>query len=286
MFNWATWPVARMRQRMVLPGAARKPFSKEKRLAIIAMAALAALLVGTPATLTAVKFIQATPKDVTTVYNFDPVREKWVKTVESVPVPLNEDGSTPKGSNTVIINLRGDDPVKEIHIEEALITGGTGSLLEIRGHDDNVTGASGTIRIGELKFVKVDAERLEIDDTKVVRLTMQNVVADDNEIDIDIDIVNVVRILRGASSVLRLGVSRFDLFERLENSPAPGIREEAITPSEAGIRVDRIRILGPDSGKAFVERILIKRTGVAGKIEIRDVEIQDLILIDMTLDDS
>ncbi|MBI2852825.1 MAG: hypothetical protein HYX84_06975 [Chloroflexi bacterium] len=248
--------------------------------------ALVTVLIGGPsATLTTMYVKSQTPKAVTTIYNYDAAAERWVKTAYSVPLPLNEDGSKPRSSNTLIINVREDEPIKEILIEETLIIGGNEPLLEIRGHEDNLTG-TGKLKIGELKFIKVDAEELDIDDTKVVRITMQNVVADDNELDIDVDIVNVVRILRGASSVLRLGISRLDQAVKNRDAPDDLMKEDAIFPRETGMRVDRIRILGPDSGKAFIERLVIRRTGVAGRIEVRDVEIQDLILIDVTLDDS
>ncbi len=236
-------------------------------------------------------WVQARPSiDDLTIYRFDPVREQWVKTVVKTATPDNPDGSQPSSHHTIEIYLDEDNPVKSILIEEALIidkSGGTGPLLEIIGHDPS-GGGDGKINIGTLAFIEVDAEELEID-ADIMRLSMENVVAEDDELDLDLDIVNVVRIGRGASSTLFLGISRQSLQEKFGTASQDldlDRRRRGVTGRETGLRVDRIRIIGPDSGTGFVELLVILQSSVFGKIKVDDVKIQDLILEQVSLDHS
>lgn len=228
--------------------------------------------------------------DNTTIYHYDSVEERWVKTVLEIPIPENPDGSRPPGHRTIEIHLDEDNPVKAILIEEVLIideSGGTGPLLEIKGHDP-AGGGDGKINIGTLAFIEVDAEELKID-ADVVRVTLENVVAEDDELDLDLNIVNVVRIGRGAASTLLLGISRASLIEKFgtaDDDLELERRRRGITGRETGLRVDRIRIIGPDSGTGFVETLIILQSSVFGKIEVDDVKIQDLVLEQVSLDDS
>jgi hypothetical protein len=264
-----------------------------KILAIVAACLLAVPLIVLGAT--SITRANKPPQATLTVYHYDKAREVWVRDVQTVDLVDGPEGAAsgdsaaspaapgPEGSNTVIIKLDHDNPVKQIVIFEALITG-RGAFdprLEIAGHD---TGGSGRINIGTLLFKQVDAEKLKID-ADVVRLQMQNVVAEDNELDIDIEAVNVVRTARGGPSTLFIGFRRADL-DRILDRDLTSIADTVFPVNETGVRVDRIRILGPSSGTAFVERIIILRTSVLGQIEVRDVKIQDLILRDVTVDDS
>ncbi|MBI4283236.1 MAG: hypothetical protein HY663_02060 [Chloroflexi bacterium] len=229
-----------------------------------------------------------TVEQVTTTYSYNAKQETWTKDVMSVSLPQDPEGTQPQEGNTVIIRLDQNNPVKQIVILDALVIGGNASepRLEIAGHD---TGGSGRINIGTLLFKKVDAEKLKIHDTDAVRLQMQNAVAQDNELDIDVDAVNAVRTGRGGPSSLFIGTTRSDLKEFLTIAGIPDIDslpDNLITKGETGVRVDRIRILGPSSGIAFVERILIVHTSVFGQIEVKDIKAQDIILRDVTVDDS
>lgn len=219
-----------------------------------------------------------------TSYSYDPVKEEWVKTNHSVRLPPNTDGSQPRSSHTIEIKLNDDNPVKAIWIEEALIIGGDEPLLEIRGESGFAD--SSKIRICNLVLQKVDAEELEIDDTDVVRIEAVNVVGDDSEIDIHVEVVNVIRCGRGAASTLFLGVRREELIDKIANVVLEG-REiiRGIPRRETGLRVDRISIIGPDSGTGFIEHMIIRHTSVFGKIEIRGVEVQNLLLMDVTVED-
>ncbi len=227
--------------------------------------------------------------DNTTAYHYDRVEDRWVKSVLEVVLPDNPDGSHPQGHHTIEIYIDEDNPVKAILIEETLIideSGSTGPLLEIKGHDPS-SGGDGEIHIGTLAFIEVDAEELEID-AEVVRITLENVVADDDELDLDLEIVNVVRVGRGASSTLLLGISRESLLQKFGTADEDlelARQRRGVTGRETGLRVDRIRIIGPDSGTGYIETIIVLQSSVFGKIEVDDVAIQDLILEEVSLDD-
>lgn len=225
-----------------------------------------------------------------TIYHYDSVEEQWVKTVLETPIPDNPDGSHSPSHHTIEIHLDEDNPVKAILIEETLIideSGSSGPLLEIKGHDP-AGGGDGEINIGTLAFIEVDAEELEID-ADVVRITLENVVAEDDELDLDLEIVNVVRTGRGATSTLLLGISRESLLQKFGTADEDlelARQRRGVTGRETGLRVDRIRIIGPDSGTGFIETIIILQSSVFGKIEVDDVKIQELILEKVSLDDS
>ncbi len=216
----------------------------------------------------------------TTTYYYDVENETWIKDIESVSLPDNPDGSKPKPSNTVIIRLDANNPVKQIVVLDGLVMGGTEPILEIAGHD---TGGSGELNIGTLLLKKVDANRLDFDNTDAVDVQMSNVVAQDNELDMDVDVVNVVRAGRGGPSSLFIGATRSVLYSILDLNLIP---DNFVPPNETGVRIDRLRILGPSSGDAFVERIVILHSSVFGTINVKDVNIHDIILQDVTLDDS
>ncbi|MBI4320422.1 MAG: hypothetical protein HY675_18185 [Chloroflexi bacterium] len=220
------------------------------------------------------------PSDLLTRYTFDPVQRQWVSSDYSVPIAPNPDGSLPARSHTIEILLEENEPVKAIVIAEALITRGTDPLLEIAGRS-NSGGSRGDIRFCNLALRLVDAKRLEIRDTEAVRVDVVNTVAKDNELDMHVSAVNVVRCGRGANTVIALGIDKrdvdignFDILDALGKV------------KESGLRVDRIRILGPEGRTGFVEHLVVVRTSVFGEIEIRDVKIQRLLLDNVSLDDS
>jgi len=218
-------------------------------------------------------------KAVTTTYIYDEAQEKWVKSVVEVELPKNSDGSYPRGSNTIEIRLDENDPVKKIVIAEALIIRGNEPLLEIVGHDS--TGTDGKINIGTLTFKRIDAEELDID-ADVVRTSTANVAAEDNELDLDLEVVNVVRTGRGGPSTLYIGINAGDDLPELQDDPRVTFADR----EKKGLRADRIRIIGPDTGTGFIETLTIRDSSVFGRIDVRDVEIQNLVLQDIFLDDT
>src|SRR3972149_2748968 len=107
--------------------------------AIIAYASLAVVIIAAAALGGYQVRAQQVPRDVVSTYVFDSEKELWVKTVESTPVPEETDGTRRTGTHTIEIRLDEDNPVKELYIQEALIThrGDLSGqpLLEIRGHE-------------------------------------------------------------------------------------------------------------------------------------------------------
>ncbi|MBI2831420.1 MAG: hypothetical protein HYX79_04095 [Chloroflexi bacterium] len=200
---------------------------------------------------------------------------KWILSGALIAL-VSSLAAAPASSNTLIIRINENEPVKQIIIFEAQVNPGAAEpLLEINGHD---AGGAGKLRIGELKFSKVDAKRLEILETDVVNLTMTNVVAQDNELNVNVNDVAVVEVSGGAASTLVIG-ARIEDITSLSN-----LEDTNLVPAQqTGVRVDRIRILGPSSGFGSIERIFIVRSSISGKIEVRNAEIRDLILKDISL---
>ncbi len=123
----------------------------------------------------------------------------------------------------------------------------------------------------------------------MVRLDSFNVVAKDDELDVEIEPVNVVRCGRGATTVLTAGIERRDLdigFEADDkNFTVASLFRLLGKEKDSGLRVDRVRVLGPEGKTGFVENLIVLRTSVFGKIEVRDVKIQHAVLDTVTLDD-
>ncbi|MBI2957524.1 MAG: hypothetical protein HYY32_01655 [Chloroflexi bacterium] len=217
--------------------------------------------------------------DLVTSYQFDPVSEKWVKTENKVPAVPNPDGAKQPKHHTVIINLKANDPVKTIDIRRALVMGGVDPIIEIAGQVSGVT--NGFIAIGNLILDTVDAKELEIKNTEAVDVTMTSVAAKDNELDVDIEAVNVVRVARGGPSVLNIGHSGSSGV-----TISGDLTVSSVSSSDTGVRVDRIRILGPQGSTGFVENLLISNSSAFGKIKIQFVKVQNLILNEVTLDNN
>lgn len=216
---------------------------------------LAALIVATPAA--AVAFLDGgkqSPVETAVIYQYDARAQRWVNQIAEIP-PQPGSAARPGMTNTLIIRLQEGNPVREITIDQALIIGGAEPLFQIDGDPSGF--GSGNISIGTLTFDKVDAARLEIVRTGVVSSSLTNVVARDNELELSMTTGNVTFVGRGANSLL----------------------------SFEGVRFDRLRILGPGGENVHLERLNVTRSSVFGRIEIKDVEIQELVLKDVSLDD-
>ncbi len=275
------WPARHPPNASEIAGPTESRLFGPVRLGMLALGVIAAVAL---ATVTLLSSLSSAQELVTTTYRFDPINEEWVKTVETEKLPPNADGSQPKGSHTIVIQLDDDEPVKGIWIEEALINGDDpSSLLEVRGRHTSTS--SGKIVICNLLLQKVDAEELEIDG-KVTRMEFINVVADGDELDIDLEVKNAIRCGRGGASVLFLGVGRQELADKIVDIDEFFDFPQGLPRRETGLRADRIVIVGPSGGDGFIEHLIIRQTSVFGKIEIEDVEIQSLILKDVTLDDG
>lgn len=230
-------------------------------------------------------------KATVTSYTYDPVSAQWVKNVEARTQAPEGDGATPVPSNTIEIFLDKDEPVKAIILAEALITRGGQPLLELAGRPDPTTGAKGDIRICTLVLKDVEAESLVVKDTEAVHVDVFDVAAKDNELDVEIEPVNVVRCGRGGTSVISAGIERGDADIEVVDVGVESTNNKALLDilgkdRNSGIKVDRVRILGPEGKTGFVENIIVLRTSVFGRIEVRDVKVQDIFLNGVSLDDN
>ncbi|OGO36591.1 MAG: hypothetical protein A2147_09065 [Chloroflexi bacterium RBG_16_57_8] len=196
------------------------------------------------------------PTHPTVTYSYDGKAESWVENGKAVGLAQGNNSPTPAPANTLIIQLQADTPIKEIIIDEGFVTGGADPILDIDGDPDDVGG--GAIRIGTLTMDTVDARRLQIRDTQVVSSNMTNVVAQDNELELNFQTVTVVFVERGASSVLTL----------------------------KDFRADRVRILGVGGGvDTHLERLTVTRSSFVRTIRIEDTKIDSLILKNVSLEE-
>jgi hypothetical protein len=203
------------------------------------------------------------------------------------------DDSTPLGlpgsSNTVEIFLREDEPVKLFLVAETVVIGGNEPVIEIAGRSDPTTGAKGSLNICNLILREVEADRLDVKETEVVRMDTVNVVAHDNEFDVEVEPANVVRCGRGGTTVLTVGIDRRDLdignLGDDAKSTLEALFEVLGKERDSGARVDRIRVIGPEGKTGFIENLVILRSSAFGKIQVRDVKIQNLVLDTVSLDD-
>lgn len=208
--------------------------------------------------------------------------------VEDAPFPLP--GGSDGSGNTVELFLQEDDPVKLFLVAETVVIEGNEPLIEIAGRSDPATGSRGSINICNLILKQVEADKLEVKDTEVVQMDTLNVVAQDDEFDVEVQPANVVRCGRGGTTVLTVGITRADLdIGNLGDDAKSGLEalfEQLGNDHDSGARVDRIRVLGPEGKTAFIENLVILRSSAFGKIQIRDVKIQNFILDTVTLDDG
>lgn len=234
-------------------GRRRLPLAT-RRAVLVALLAAVVLVLAPGAVIAVMNAGKQLRGDVATIYQYDTRADRWVKKV--TPAPSTPGLPEPAATNTLIIQLQQNNPVQEILFEEALVIGGAEPLFEIDGNAAD--SGNGTIRIGTLTFFKVDARRLEIADTIVVTSNLTNVVAEDNELNLNITTANVTFVGRGAKSLL----------------------------SFHNVRFDRVRILGPGGdADGHLERLTVNRTSVFGRIRIEDARIQQLVLTDVSLQD-
>ena len=197
----------------------------------------------------------------------------------------------PDGSgNTVELFLQEDEPVKLFLVAETVVIEGNEPLIEIAGRSNPTTGSRGSINICNLILKQVEADKLDVKDTEVVQMDTLNVVAQDDEFDVEVQPANVVRCGRGGTTVLTVGINRADLdIGNLGDDAKSGLEalfEQLGNDPDSGARVDRIRVLGPEGKTAYIENLVILRSSVFGRIQIRDVKIQNLVFDTVTLDDG
>jgi hypothetical protein len=187
------------------------------------------------------------------------------------------------GSSSITANLLPNEPVKEIAAREVLLVGGSPlePALEIAGQDDLATGTTGRIVICKLVVRKVDARELVAVNVKVQSLSAVNTVLPPL-LDIVVDPALVVDCGRGGIAVLALGVESLDLGD-LQAETGQGSTTTVNTGRREGVRLNQLRILGPPDTEGFIETLVLERSSVFGRIELRNLQIKELVLESVTV---
>jgi hypothetical protein len=190
------------------------------------------------------------------------------------------------GSSTITARLLPNEPVKEIAAREVLLVGSPSPLeptLEIAGQ--NVTAADGTIttpgRIVICKLVlrKVDARELAAFNVEIKILTAVDFFTPSPpNVVVNPDLV--VDCGRGGTAVLALGVESLELGD-LQTGQGP--TDAVITEGREGVRLKQLRILGPPGAEGFIETLVLERSSVFGRIELRNLQIKELVLDSVTI---
>lgn len=212
------------------------------------------------------------PEDTTMTYSFDSEGEVWNENVNVLAVPNGD-----VGSNTIIIQLKENEPVKEISLKEVLLINSPNEpTLEIAGSND----PHGEIHICKLIFKKVESEEFHVEDTEAVSMAAINVKGD-NSIEITVNPVNDVRCGRGGVAVLALGVPTSEV-AAAASEVGPLLVVD--TDGHEGLLENRIKILGPTGNNGFIETLIVEDSSVFGRIELRHLRIQEFILDNVTVE--
>jgi hypothetical protein len=195
------------------------------------------------------------------------------------------------GSSTITATLLPNEPVKEIAGREVLLVGSPQEpTLEIAGQDqvDPVTGATtapGRIVICKLVLRKVDARELAAFNVEIKTLSAVDISVPNPLLVALNSIVNpnlVVGCGRGGNAVLALGVESLELGD-LQTQTAQGPTAAVDTKVREGVRLNQLRILGPPGAEGFIETLVLERSSVFGRIELRNLQIKELVLDTVTI---
>jgi hypothetical protein len=188
--------------------------------------------------------------------------------------------------STITVRLLPDEPVKEIAAREVLLVGSPQEpTLEIAGQAqvDLATGTTVTGRIVICKLVlrKVDARELAAFNVEIKILSAvdfftpspPNIVVNPNL---------VVDCGRGGTAVLALGVESLELGD-LQTETGQGPTAAVNTEGREGVRLNQLHLLGPPGADGFIETLVIERSSVFGRIELRNLQIKELVLDSVTV---
>jgi hypothetical protein len=185
------------------------------------------------------------------------------------------------GQSTITARLLPNEPVKEIAAREVLLVGSPSPLeptLEIAGQDD--AGTTGRIVICKLVLRKVDARELAAFNVEVKFLSAVNTVAPPLNGLVNPDLV--VDCGRGGIAVLALGVESLEQGD-LQAETGQGPTTAVNTEGREGVRLNQLRILGPPGAEGFIETLVLERSSVFGRIELRNLQIKELVLDSVTV---
>jgi hypothetical protein len=173
--------------------------------------------------------------------------------------------------STITVRLRPNEPVKEIAAREVLLTGSPlEPSLEVAGRDDPVAGTTGRIVICKLVLRKVDAREIVAVNVEAKTLTAVDV-AVPAPINVAVTPDLVVACGRGGTAALALGVESLDPGDL---QPANAVD----TGGRQGMRINQLRILGPAGDEGFIETLVLERSSVFGRIELRNLQIKEVVL--------
>ena len=87
---------------------------------------------------------------------------------------------------------------------------------------------------------------------------------------------------RGGDAVLALGVESLELGD-LQTETDQGPTAAVITEGREGVRLNQLHILGPPGAEGFIETLVLERSSVFGRIELRNLQIKELVLESVTV---
>lgn len=215
------------------------------------------------------------------------------KTTSLTSVASNSDGAGDAhlvaaggttGSSTITARLLPNEPVKEIAAREVLLVGSPlEPTLEIAGQDDPAAGTTGRIVICKLVVRKVDARELAAVNVEINSLSAVDIAVPNPLLVALNGLVNpglVVDCGRGGTAVLALGVESLELGDiQTGQGPTAAVNTEG----REGVRLNRLRILGPPGAEGFIETLVLERSSVFGRIELRNLQIKELVLDSVTV---
>lgn len=190
------------------------------------------------------------------------------------------------GSSTITAQLLPNEPVKEVAGREVLLVGSPQEpSLEIAGQDDPAAGTTGRIVICKLVLRKVDARELAAVNVEVNSLSAVDIAVPNPLLVALNGLVNpnlVVDCGRGGIAVLALGVESLEQGD-LQAETGQGPTAAVNTEGREGVRLNQLRILGPPGAEGFIETLVLERSSVFGRIELRNLQIKELVLDSVTV---
>jgi len=220
------------------------------------------------------------PQVKTTALTWDSVNQSWVETSS---LALIVDAST-HSSSSLEVELPKDEAVKQVVVTEVqLVNSPSEPTLKIAGRDDLLTSSSGSITICTLVVRKVDIEELVVENVQASRVTVVDF-ASEHGLDVKITPVNVIRCGRGGVGVLALGAETSENADLLDFGI--GVSQNAVrffrTTGKEGVRMNKVEILGPEGGDGFIETLVLDHSSVFGRVELRNLQINELIIDSVT----
>ena len=221
------------------------------------------------------------PQVKTTGVTWDSANQRWVDASRVVPAPA---GSS--SSSTLEVKLPPNEAVKLVVAREVqLVNSPFEPTLEIAGRDDSATGLSGSIVICKMIIRKVDIEELFVENVVASHVTVVDF-ASDQELNITVNPVNVIRCGRGGVGVLALGAETTEDPGLLDPFPVVdllGTVRVFSTRGAEGVRMNQVAILGPEGDEGFIETLILDHSSVFGRVELRNLLIKELIIDSVTV---